>query len=56
MSNVTCLDCQSPLPEGDKYCIPCDAPVLFGPRELWGVVQKELDKEERWNQQPLNSR
>lgn len=56
MSNVTCLDCHTPIPVGEKYCGPCNAPVKFGPRELWGPIIEELDaEEERWNQQPSPS-
>jgi len=56
MSNVTCLDCHTPIPDGEKYCSPWNAPIFFGPRMLWGAVRKELREEESWNQPPSKSR
>jgi len=45
MGKVTCFDCHTPIPEGEKYCGPCNEPVVFGPRAMWGEILQELRKE-----------
>lgn len=55
MSNVTCIGCHTPIPDGETYCAPCDEPILFGPRELWGPNFEKLNEENRWTQQPSPS-
>jgi hypothetical protein len=45
MGEVTCIDCGTLIIRGEKYCGPCNEPIVFGPRAMWGEVLEELRKE-----------